>query len=57
MSQDNRNSKFDLHQGNEKVLGLPEFLKNKNFINGKSPNYVLIPENDDFLKGKFPSFA
>jgi hypothetical protein len=37
----------------ENVLVLPEFLKNKNFIKGKSP----LPEflkNKDFVKGKSP---
>jgi hypothetical protein len=30
------------------------FLKNKYFFNEKSPSYILIPENGDFLKGKCP---
>jgi hypothetical protein len=38
-------------------LKMAEFLKNKYFLNEKSPSYILIPENDDFLKGKRPSFA
>jgi hypothetical protein len=34
-----------------------ELLKNKYLFNEKSPSYVLIPEKDDFLEGKCPSFA
>jgi hypothetical protein len=41
----------------ENPLKKAEFLKNKYFFNGKSPRYNLIPEKDDFLKGKCPSFA
>jgi hypothetical protein len=32
---------------------MSEFLKNNYFFNEKSPSYILIPEKDDFLKGKF----
>jgi hypothetical protein len=35
----------------------PLKMKNKYFFNERSPSYILIPENDDFLKGKSPSFA
>jgi hypothetical protein len=35
----------------------PEFLKNRYFFNEKSPSYNLIPEKNDFLKEKCPSFA
>jgi hypothetical protein len=41
----------------ENPLKMPEFLKNKYFFNEKSPSYNLIPEKDDFLKVKCPSFA
>jgi hypothetical protein len=41
----------------ENPLKMTEFLKNKYFFNEKSPSYYLIPEKDDFLKGKCPSFA
>jgi hypothetical protein len=41
----------------ENRLKMSEFLKNKYFFNGKSPSCILIPENDDFLKEKCPSFA
>jgi hypothetical protein len=56
----------------ENLLVLSEFLKNKYFVKGKSPemskflknNYIfkspsqlLIPEKDVFLKGKCPSFG
>jgi hypothetical protein len=34
-----------------------EFLKNKYFFNEISSRYILIPENEDFLKGKCPSLA
>jgi hypothetical protein len=33
---------------------MSELLKNKYFFNEKSPRYILIPEKDDFLKGKCP---
>jgi hypothetical protein len=33
------------------------FTENKNFLNEKSPSYILIPEKDVFLKDKCPSFA
>jgi hypothetical protein len=36
---------------------ISEFLINKFFSNEKSPSYNLIPEKDDVLKGKCPSFA
>jgi hypothetical protein len=36
---------------------MSEFLKNKYFFDEKSPSFILIPENDDFLEGKCPSFA
>jgi hypothetical protein len=32
-------------------------LRTKCFFNEKSPSYILIPEKDVFLKGKFPSFV
>jgi hypothetical protein len=38
----------------ENVLVLPEFLKNKNFINGNSPSFARILENNYFVKGKYP---
>jgi hypothetical protein len=34
-----------------------EFLISKFISNEKSPSYNLIPEKDDVLKGKCPSFA
>jgi hypothetical protein len=34
-----------------------EFLRNKCFVNKKSLSYNLIPEKDDFLKGKCPTLA
>jgi hypothetical protein len=36
---------------------MSKFLKNKYFFNVIFPSYVLIPENDDFINGKSPSFA
>jgi hypothetical protein len=41
---------------------MSEFLKNNYFFNEKSyiliaNSYILIPEKDVFLKGKYPSFA
>jgi hypothetical protein len=41
----------------ENPLKIYEFLKNKYFFNEKSPSYILIPENGDFLKEKCLSFA
>jgi hypothetical protein len=41
----------------ENPLKMSEFLKNKCFFNEISPSYLLIPEHDDFLKGKCPSFV
>jgi hypothetical protein len=41
----------------ENILKMSEFLKNNYLFNEKSPSYLLIPEKDDFLKGKCPSFA
>jgi hypothetical protein len=41
----------------ENPLKMSEFLKNKCFFNEISPKYILIPEKDDFLKGKSPGFA
>jgi hypothetical protein len=41
----------------ENLLKMYEFLRNKYFFNEISPSYTLIPENDDFFKGKCPSFA
>jgi hypothetical protein len=38
----------------ENVLVLPELLKNKNFINGKSPSFARIHEKKYFVKGKAP---
>jgi hypothetical protein len=38
-------------------LKMSEFLRNKYFFNEKSPSFILIPEKDDFLKEKCPSFA
>jgi hypothetical protein len=40
----------------ENPLKMSEFLKNKDFFNEKSPTNILISENVDFLKGKYPSF-
>jgi hypothetical protein len=40
-----------------KSLKMSEFLKNKYLINEISPSYILIPENDEFFKGKCSSFA
>jgi hypothetical protein len=34
----------------ENPLKMSKFLKNKYFYNEISPSYILIPENDDFLK-------
>jgi hypothetical protein len=36
---------------------MSKFLKNKYYLNEIFPNYILIPENDDFLKRKCPGFA
>jgi hypothetical protein len=36
------------------VLVLPEFLKNKNFINGKSPSLPEFLKNKYFVKAKSP---
>jgi hypothetical protein len=41
----------------ENPLKMSAFLMNKYLLNEISPSYILIPENDDFLKGKCPSFA
>jgi hypothetical protein len=41
----------------ENPLKMTEFLKNKYFFNEISPRYILIPENDDFPKGKCHSIA
>jgi hypothetical protein len=38
-------------------LKMSEFLRKKCFLNEKSPYYNLIPEKDDFLKGKCASFS
>jgi hypothetical protein len=39
-------------QGN--VLVLPKFLKNKNFINEKSPSFAEYLKNKYFVKDKSP---
>jgi hypothetical protein len=41
----------------ENPLKMSEPLKNKYFSIWISPSYLLIPENDDFLKVKCPGFA
>jgi hypothetical protein len=38
----------------ENVLVLPEFLKNKYFVKGKSPKTIRILENKYFLNEKSP---
>jgi hypothetical protein len=38
-------------------LKMSEFLKNKYFFNENSPSYILIPENDNFVKGKNSFFC
>jgi hypothetical protein len=38
----------------ENVLVLPAFLKNKNFVQGKCPNFAQILENKCLVKGKSP---
>jgi hypothetical protein len=40
----------------ENPLKTSQFLKNKYFFNEKSSSYNLIPEKDDFLNRKSPSF-
>jgi hypothetical protein len=37
----------------ENLLALPALLKNKYFVKGKLPRYVLIPDNKNFIKGKW----
>jgi hypothetical protein len=41
----------------ENPIKMSGFLKHKYFFNKNSPSYNLIPEKDDFLRGKCPSFA
>jgi hypothetical protein len=40
----------------EKPLNMSQLIKNKYFSNEKSFSCILIPEEDDLLKGNWPKF-
>jgi hypothetical protein len=46
-----------LHCVIEKSPKIGLILEKSAFFSKKFPGYILIPENNDFLKGKCPGFA